>query len=117
MLREGSDGNLTEKLGLKKPENDTPFQNNAELDDLVDENKNLKNIIKEMKDEMIKIANEKQKEPKDETQNELNFFRSTNKKLISQLDSEKERLEIAEAELDIKARELEIGKLKNILLH
>lgn len=113
LLREGSDFNITEKLGLLKPEKDIP-QEKGEIS-LKEENDNLKQIISQMKDEMVKIAQQQESVPKtlqniqEKSSNELAFYMNTNKRLLAQLDSEKEKFEIIEKELDIKQREMEIG--------
>lgn len=104
LLREGSQ-NESERLMNLKPEKDTARD---DVYQLKEENLQLKALISQMRDDMVNFANEKYPE-KDKTASELNFFRNTNKKLLSQIDSEKERFEIFEKELDIKCRELEIA--------
>lgn len=107
LFREGSELNETERLKNLRPAKESSAEASKEIEQLRDENTQLKVIISQMKDEMLKIVDNKPE--KDSSSGELNFFRSTNKKLISQIDAEKERYEILEKELDIKVRELEIA--------
>lgn len=107
-MREGSSFNETERLKNMKPERDVPKDElSNELDDLRQENIELKALISQMKDEMINVANNLPQH--DETTSELNFLRNTNKKLVAQMTSEKEKFEIMEQEIDIKVKELEIA--------
>ncbi|CAI2383552.1 unnamed protein product [Moneuplotes crassus] len=108
LLRDGSEANITEKLLQIKPERDGPAENFS-LEALQKENQQLKLVITEMKDEMEKIAGLKAEKKMDRSASELNFYMNTNKKLLSQLDSEKERLDILDKEVEIKAKELEIA--------
>jgi hypothetical protein len=107
-LREGSSLNVTERLRKMKPERDIPKDElSKELEELRQENIELKALISQMKDEMISIANNRPQH--DETSGEINFLRNTNKKLLTQMSSEKEKFEIMEQELEIKLKELEIA--------
>ena len=100
LLRAGSEFNETERLKNLKPEQDS--QNGSSLRQ---ENMQLKALISQMKDDMVGVANQKPVNQKADS--EMNFFRNTNKKLLSQIDSEKEKFEILEKELELKVMELE----------